>query len=432
MKTEGRNRKKRGMLYVLVASLVVLLVLAFFVFDGPAAISALFSGKETEQAGSASSGTEGGDRERPVDSSSADADTQGQAAIENGGADSGQAADEPVTPEPPQPEVKTLTISAVGDVALGKLQIHGTSGSLLSYYDKYGKDYFFKNVNSFFAEDDLTIANLECVLSTSDDRVEKKYNIEGRPEFAEILPAAGIDLVGTGNNHILDYGQQGAEDTWAALKAAGVPYAYEKQTALFQAENGLRVGVVASMCFDMGSGKEAQIRQEIADLWAQGADLVVVMLHWGIEREYTPTGAQTAFAHHLIDDGADLIAGCHPHVLQGMEVYKGKMILYSEGNFCFGGNKNPSDKDTMIYQQTFTFSDDVLQPGLDAKVIPCSLSSRSDTNDYCPTPLSGSEGQRVLQKLNDISAGLGETPVVLDAEGQVGYNSGNIILKEEP
>ena len=330
---------------------------------------------------------------------------------------SGPAVEE--VPEEPVPETKSITISAVGDCSLGKLQIHGYSGSFLSYYDKYGPDYFFKNVKQYFSSDDLTLANLEGVLSTSDQKVEKKYNIEGPPEYTSILTAAGIDLVGTGNNHIMDYGKQGAEDTWAALDAAGIPYAYESKTALFTAENGLKVGVVAAMCFNMGSDKEAAVKKSMDALRSQGADLIVFMCHWGIEGNYTPEAGQVDFAHRIIDDGADLFVGAHPHVLQGLEEYHGKMILYSEGNFCFGGNRNPDDKDTMIYQQTFTFTDGVLQDGIDAKVIPCRLSSRKDTNDFCPTPLSGSEGQAVLDKLNQISSGLGEEAVSLQADGRV-------------
>lgn len=334
------------------------------------------------------------------------------------GAVSGEALAEAV-PAEPVPETKTVTISAVGDCSLGKLQIHGYSGSFLSYYDKYGSDYFFKNVKQYFAADDLTLANLEGVFSTSTERVEKKYNIEGPPEYVGILTAAGIDAVGTGNNHIMDYGKQGAEDTWAALDSAGIPYAYESKTALITTETGVKVGLVAAMCFNMGSDKEAAVKKAMDELRGQGADLVIFMCHWGIEGNYTPEAAQTDFAHRIIDDGADLFIGAHPHVLQGLEEYHGKMILYSEGNFCFGGNRNPDDKDTMIYQQTFAFSDGVLQEGIDAKVIPCHLSSRTDTNDFCPTPLSGAEGQAVLDKLNDISAGLGDTPITLQADGRV-------------
>ena len=92
----------------------------------------------------------------------------------------------------------------------------------------------------------------------------------------------------------------------------------------------------------------------------EGADLVIACCHWGIEGDHYPNDYQQKLAHQVIDWGADLLVGTHPHVLQGMELYNGKMICYSLGNFCFGGNRNPKDKDTAIYEQTFTFVDGVL------------------------------------------------------------------------
>lgn len=111
-------------------------------------------------------------------------------------------------------------------------------------------------------------------------------------------------------------------------------------------------------------------------------------------------------AHSAIDHGADLVLGHHPHVLQGIEVYNGKNIVYSLGNFCFGGNSNPSDKDTMIFQQTFTVQNGELVEDNVTNVIPCSLSSESGRNTYQPTPLEGEEKDRVMAKIEEFSAGL--------------------------
>jgi poly-gamma-glutamate synthesis protein (capsule biosynthesis protein) len=109
----------------------------------------------------------------------------------------------------------------------------------------------------------------------------------------------------------------------------------------------------------------------------------------------------------LIDMGYDLVVGNHPHVLQAMRLYKGKFICYSLGNFCYGGSKNPKDKDSGIFRQTFTFLDGVLQPKVEAQFIPCSLSGRTDLNDYRPTPATGEEFDRIIKKLNSYSAPLG-------------------------
>ncbi len=141
--------------------------------------------------------------------------------------------------------------------------------------------------------------------------------------------------------------------------------------------------------------------------------MIIVNFHWGIEKEYVPNDTQKTLAHLAIDEGADLVIGHHPHVLQGIERYKGKYIAYSLGNFSFGGNSNPSDKDTMIFQQTFTVADGKAETNDDINIIPCSLSSASGYNDYCPTPLEGSEKERVLEKLQEYSADFEDAPDLL-------------------
>lgn len=127
--------------------------------------------------------------------------------------------------------------------------------------------------------------------------------------------------------------------------------------------------------------------------------------HWGIEREYKQNVVQESIARYTIDNGADLVLGHHPHVLQGIEYYKGKYIVYSLGNFVFGGNCNPNDKDTMIFQETFHYENDILK-STSIEIIPCSLSSRNNLNDYQPNILEGEEQQRVLRKVLENSTNL--------------------------
>ena len=136
------------------------------------------------------------------------------------------------------------------------------------------------------------------------------------------------------------------------------------------------------------------------------ANMVVVYFYWGEERSYNPNQVQKDFAHSAIDSGADVVMGSHPHVLQGIEKYKEKYVSYSLGNFCFGGNKNLSDKDSMIYQQKFNFENGKLVSIDEPQIIPCSISSTKYKNDYKPTILDGSERDRVLNKIKEISTGL--------------------------
>jgi hypothetical protein len=147
-----------------------------------------------------------------------------------------------------------------------------------------------------------------------------------------------------------------------------------------------------------------------------GVDLILVACHWGVEKDNYPEAYQQRLGRKCIDMGADLVIGHHPHVLQGIEEYKGKLILHSLGNFCFGANRNPTDKDTMIFRQTFTFVDGELQGDMDALVIPCSVSSVSSKNDFQPTPLTGEDATRVINRLNTYSEDMG---IVISEEGIV-------------
>ena len=123
--------------------------------------------------------------------------------------------------------------------------------------------------------------------------------------------------------------------------------------------------------------------------------------------------------HLAIDEGADLVCGHHPHVLQGIETYKGKNIVYSLGNFCFGGNSSPSDMDTMIFQQIFTFENGEKVEDQNARIIPCMVSSVKTRNDFRPTPATGEDAKRILQRMNEYSRDFG---VEFDENGGIFVN----------
>ena len=305
--------------------------------------------------------------------------------------------------EEPLPDIRTVTISAVGDCALGPVQTKGYDGSFYDYYDRYGSDYFFSGVKDIFETDDFTLVNLECVLTNENERVEKMWNIKGYPEYTKILLDGSIEGCSLGNNHTFDYGEKSHTDTEEALTDAGILFAFNEKTTVYTAENGITIGVVSANTLDSHAQAEAYIKDGIDQLREAGVDLVVACCHWGIEREYYPTEYQQEAAHRIIDWGADLVIGNHPHVLQGMEIYNGKVICYSLGNFCFGANSNPADKDTLIYQQTFTFTDGVLMPDITAGIIPCRLSTVTAYNDYQPTVLEGDEKATVIDKMNRYS-----------------------------
>ena len=299
----------------------------------------------------------------------------------------------------------SLTLSVVGDCTLGTDETFDYDTSLNAYYENYGADYFLQNVKDIFSTDDLTIANFEGTLTDSDEREDKTFAFKAPASYASILTSGSVEAVNTANNHSHDYGEQSFNDTLAALDDAGIVHFGYDETAVTDVK-GIKVGLVGIYELYDHLEREQQLKDNIAKVKADGAQLIVVIFHWGNETETVPDSNQTTLGRIAIDEGADLVCGHHPHVLQGIETYKGKNIVYSLGNFCFGGNSSPSDMDTMIYQQTFTIDADGVKKDNVTNIIPCSISSAAydGYNNYQPTPAEGDEATRILGKINERSS----------------------------
>ena len=299
----------------------------------------------------------------------------------------------------------SLTLSVVGDCTLGTDETFDYDTSLNAYYENYGADYFLQNVKDIFSADDLTIANFEGTLTDSDEREDKTFAFKAPASYASILTGGSVEAVNTANNHSHDYGDQSFDDTLAALDDAGIVHFGYDETAVMDVK-GIKVGLVGIYELYDHLEREQQLKDNIAKVKADGAQLIVVIFHWGNETETVPDSNQTTLGRIAIDEGADLVCGHHPHVLQGIETYKGRNIVYSLGNFCFGGNSSPSDMDTMIYQQTFTIDADGVKKDNVTNIIPCSISSAAydGYNNYQPTPAEGDEATRILGKINERSS----------------------------
>ena len=299
----------------------------------------------------------------------------------------------------------SLTLSVVGDCTLCTDETFDYDTSLNAYYENYGADYFLQNVKDIFSTDDLTIANFEGTLTDSDEREDKTFAFKAPASYASILTGGSVEAVNTANNHSHDYGEQSFNDTLAALDDAGIVHFGYDETAVMDVK-GIKVGLVGIYELYDHLEREQQLKDNIAKVKADGAQLIVVIFHWGNETETVPDSNQTTLGRIAIDEGADLVCGHHPHVLQGIETYKGRNIVYSLGNFCFGGNSSPSDMDTMIYQQTFTIDADGVKKDNVTNIIPCSISSAAydGYNNYQPTPAEGDEATRILGKINERSS----------------------------
>ena len=315
------------------------------------------------------------------------------------------------------PEAQTITLSFAGDCTLGTDENFDKSTSFVTKYDAVDDpSYFFANVADLFANDDATIVNMEGTLTDSTTRADKTFAFKADPEYAQILAAGNVDAASLANNHSHDYGEQSYTDTIEAVEAAGIPtFGYDRIAYLDV--KGIKVALIGTYELAEDIGIKDEMIHNINTAKEADAQIIVVFTHWGTERETVPDATQMELGHAAIDAGATVVVGSHPHVIQGIEDYHGHSIVYSLGNFCFGGNKNPSDKDCMIFQQTFTVQGDNVT--IDStNVIPCSISSVSSSNNYQPTPATGDEKERIEAKIQRSSEAIAQMAASLQQDSQ--------------
>lgn len=306
-----------------------------------------------------------------------------------------------------EPVKKEILISVAGDFTLGTDTKFAYDSSLPAAFIGNGRNYsyFMKNVSDIFSQDDYTLVNLETTFTDSNVKMPKEgevfYNFKGPKEYVNILTNASIDGVTIANNHIYDYGSQGIKDTINVLEENNVDICGEGYKILKDIK-GIKFGFLGYTGWEYSNELKTKIVNDINELKNQGAKVVIPYFHWGIERSYEPYDVQQKLARFAIDNGADAVIGSHPHVIQSMEDYKGKLIAYSMGNFCFGGNSNPTDKRTFILQLKANIEDDKLVD-FEYKVLPAMISSRSDKNDYIPTLANGENKINILETLNTLS-----------------------------
>lgn len=305
---------------------------------------------------------------------------------------------------------KEVLISSAGDCTIGADLSQTLWNTFFSVFEKQNNDYsyFFKNVLPYFSEDNYTTVNLETTFTNSTDKAPYKYfNFKAPPEYVKILSEGSIEGVNIENNHTFDYKQKGFDDTLKTLENEKIDY-FGDTFKLIKEIEGTKFGFLGYKAWAMPVNFKEKLERDIKELKSQNC-IIIINIHWGTENNYNPEPYQKQIAHFAIDNGADIILGHHPHVIQGIEQYKGKFICYSLGNFCFGGHNNPKDKDTFILQHKYTF-DENNQLNITIKVIPCTVSSIQNLNDYCPTPITlQEEKERFFNKLNKLSPNAGYT-----------------------
>lgn len=309
--------------------------------------------------------------------------------------------------EKPKVEKTEIAMNFVGDITLGNFlgMSYDRSFDQLYKNNDGDKTYFLKNVKSTFEKDDLTIGNLEGTLTTATKHPDKRYIFKGKPEYAQILKKGNVDIVSLANNHSGDYLEKGREETKKNLDKENIEH-FGYEDVLIKEVKGKKIGFIG-YSFASQTQVPSNIKEQMTkavNTLKDKTDIIVVYYHWGMMYEYVPRESQVELAHYTIDLGADLVVGTHAHVIQGMETYKGKNIVYSLGNFCYGGNLNPKDTDSMIFQQKFVFEDNQLIDSV-YQVIPCALSSHKNKrrNNFQPMILDGSEKERWEKKFKKYS-----------------------------
>ena len=302
----------------------------------------------------------------------------------------------------PLPEEMRFTLTFVGDCTLGTMP----SWEYLSgaYTNLIGNNYDlpFQYVRDIFQNDDCTFANLESVFANEGTPEDKLFTFKGPTSYINILTGSSVEAVNLANNHSFDFGQAGYDSTVQTLKDNAVEFVETNSTTLFTTASGLKIGLYGIFY----TPDIEDMKADVAQLRADGAEIIIAAAHWGTEGAYHPTDEQTNWAHQLIDAGVDIVWGHHPHVLQKIEEYNGGIIYYSLGNFSFGGNHDPRDRDTAILQQEIVRAPDGTISLGDLTIIPCALSSQKDYNDFQPIPLEkGEQYDRVLSKLDDTFPG---------------------------
>lgn len=295
-----------------------------------------------------------------------------------------------------EPNIKTITISAVGDCTLGSDVKYGLNNSFLEKSKTVNDGYFFSGVKEILSNDDYTIANLECALTENKNAKDKEFAFRGEPSFVNILKEGSVECVNNANNHSKDFYEEGYNETIKVLENNLIDH-FGYETISIKEIDGIKIANAGFTSYYAGHVEPYQIKEALEKMDEMGADIKIISIHGGYEGEYEFDPIKQNLAHYAIDNGASLVLGHHPHVLQGIETYKGKNIVYSLGNFCYGGSRYPNDKDSMIYQHTFTFENDILVDE-ESKIIPVHITG-SIGNDFRPVLVNEEENERIINKV---------------------------------
>jgi poly-gamma-glutamate synthesis protein (capsule biosynthesis protein) len=270
----------------------------------------------------------------------------------------------PTTPTSTPDPKGTLVIHGAGDVSLDPTYI--------STYASQGYGYAWSGLGGLFRRDDLTIVNVECPVTDRGSQLVKEFSFHGTPAALPAMRDAGVEVGSLANNHAYDRGPDGVVDSRRNLAEAGIApvgAGADQDEALEPATFEIKGWRIAVLGFDevldpldevagpdkpgTAAGHDLSLMVHAVKDADEDADIVIVMIHWGVELDTQPRSYQVSEGHRLIDAGADAIFGAHSHRLQPMSVYRGRPIFWSLGNFVWP-NFSSSGSTTAVAQVTIT------------------------------------------------------------------------------
>lgn len=296
---------------------------------------------------------------------------------------------------------KTITITCTGDLTIGGDNYHHKGKKFYNALENNNDDISFTmaNVRDIFSEDDLTLVNFEGTLTDTtyvpDNKKGNDFLFNISPKYVKVLTENSIEAVSLDNNHVMDHGDEGLDDTISTLEEAKVVYSNSTrgQMGLFTVHD-IQIAMLSYLCidrYDKPIGGFPTLYDKVASDIAYAKEyypIVIVSFHWGNEKWYRPTDNQIKMGRFAVDCGADLVIGHHSHRINPIECYKGVYICYSLGNFCFSGHDKPDDMNSFIFQTRFRISKNGEISNSGFRIIPIRITSVKDKNNYVPTPIT--------------------------------------------
>jgi len=314
--------------------------------------------------------------------------------------------------------IKPVHILAGGDILLDR--------GVGRYLESNGFDYPYTGIRDEIKNNSIAFANLEGPLTDRGKPVLKRPELIFRGSTGNVtaLKASGFDILNLANNHTMDQGREGLEDTIKLLEENGIKALgagttrSEARKPVFIDRGSARIGFLGYNDFppegymideDKADVTRPDIKTLGEEVKAAGVqcDFLVVSFHWGKEFDSYPGKRQREMAKEAIDNGADVVLGHHPHVLQGVEKYKGKLIFYSLGNFIFDKQLHKGTDEAILIDISVSGGECT-----EARIIPLRIV------ECRPVIMKGQEAEAILARYRDLSAGSGAN---IEIEGGIGF-----------